>query len=220
MPSFKALSLIASFAFAAFTVATPMPAPAPFAELAVRGDYKPVPQILEECHSALIPLAVDLEVAVDLKKTDIEIKAAIEVVVTKIKTVIDISIKEGEKCKGQKEDDYLYHGGKKWTVKEIAVLLCSILELIFFAIFKVLKLLTVLKHYLVLGLFKDICVLVAVLLKLLFLLVTGLLAELLPLILVVKVAVGCSVASIIVFLGCIDLIVCLGGLLGVVAVIF
>ncbi|KAL0959409.1 hypothetical protein HGRIS_014984 [Hohenbuehelia grisea] len=227
MPSFKTLSMIATFAFAAFTAASPVAAPAPIAapvaELALRGgepEYKPVPQILIELDAVIKPLAAELEVAIDLKK-GIDIDVQLKVVVDKIKIALQVSIDLFKVVKngGYKDDDYLTYGGKKYDKVEIAIILSGILKVLFYAIFVVLKLVGALKVFIILPLLKEIAVLVAELLTLVFFLVVGLLAELLPLISVVDSKYGVSVISIIVYLAVPGLIVVLGGLLGVLPIL-
>ncbi|KAL0958898.1 hypothetical protein HGRIS_014216 [Hohenbuehelia grisea] len=233
MPSFKSLSMIAAFAFAAFAVASPVAAPepipvpapvpvaAPVAELAVRGGgYKPVPLVLIELKAAIVPLAAELKAAINLHSLvslDVQIKVVVEKIKVVIKVAIDLFkvIHEG----GYPEDDYLYHDGHKYTKNELAVLLYEILYLIFGAIYFVLKLVGLLKVFIVLPLLKEIGVLVAELLSILFILVIGLIYDLLPLLLAVDAALGVSLASIIVYLGVPALTLVLGGLLGVIGII-
>ncbi|KAL0950748.1 hypothetical protein HGRIS_007520 [Hohenbuehelia grisea] len=140
MPSFKTLSMIATFALAAFTAASPMPAPEPVADLVVRGGPPPksVPKALIDLEIAIKPLCVEIDVIVDLKKP--LVKADIEIVIGKIKVAVDVVI---ELIKGWKDykdhPDCLYHDGKHYSHAELAHLLFGIISIILVAIFKLLK---------------------------------------------------------------------------------
>ncbi|KAL0958900.1 hypothetical protein HGRIS_014218 [Hohenbuehelia grisea] len=206
MMSFKTLSLIATVAFAAFTSASPMPAPAPVAELAMRGGgYTPLPVILDNCHKSLIPLALDLKASIDLKSKvalDVQIKAS----VLNIKAVIKVAIDAVNACKANSSDKCRSHNGVPYVVKDIALLVKLILNVVFTAIWDVMCLVGILKVHLIRPLLCTIADLVADLLVLVFGLVDGLLFAVL--------AIIGQVAGIILTLGSTKLIGCLGGLLG------
>ncbi|KAL0958903.1 hypothetical protein HGRIS_014221 [Hohenbuehelia grisea] len=207
MLSFKTLSLLATVAFAAFTSASPMPAPV--AELSARGgDYVPLPEILNTCHQSLIPLALNLKASVDLK-SKVALAVQLEASVLEIKAVINVAIDAVNTCKAKSGDKCKSNNGTPYVVKDIAKLLHLILIVVFTAIWDVLCLVGTLKAHLIRPLLCTIADLVADLLVLVFGLVDGLLFALL--------AIIGKVAGIILCLGATKLIACLGGLLGFIA---
>ncbi|KAL0949099.1 hypothetical protein HGRIS_014946 [Hohenbuehelia grisea] len=204
MPSFKTLSLIAISAFAAFTGASPTPAPA--ADLIARGGYKPVPQTLQECHTALQPTCASLVASINVKD-DVKLDVQIKPVIVQIKAILEAAIADVKAVKatvGITVGAALTFGGKVYAAIDLAKIICDILVTVFGALALVLRTVGILKAHIVAPLLCEVAELIAVLLTELFGFVTDLSVCLIPLVLALP-----QVVVTIVFLNVKSLIGCL-----------
>ncbi|KAL0958890.1 hypothetical protein HGRIS_014211 [Hohenbuehelia grisea] len=207
MPSFKTLSMIATFAFAAFTVASPMPAPEPVAipvaELAVRGGKpaKSVPLIFIEADVAIKGLCAEIDVVVDLKKP--LVKVDIDVAIGKIRLALDavvVLIKEWHAHKDL--PDCLHHDGKDYNHIDIAHLVFAIISSILITIFKLLKYAGLLGYLVYLPACHSLLAVVTELLAaIIFIVGSALVTVLVTLLSVKNTVIGCTLKDVILGLG-------------------
>jgi hypothetical protein len=185
MPSFKTLAFIATFAFATFAGASPMPAPCasignctpapppPPPSPCSTGtcNPKPLPDIFGNCHSALEPLTKQL---IDLKLgLGVDIKAKVTPIITNIKAVIKIAIDDVNACAGHSQTTILTVGAKVWAVVDVAALIGKVLVLLFGAFGKLISTCGILRYKIILPLLVEVAAQISVLLDVTFKLVPG-----------------------------------------------
>ncbi|KAL0948307.1 hypothetical protein HGRIS_014961 [Hohenbuehelia grisea] len=185
MPSFKTLSMIATFAFAAFAGATPMPAPCaaigncnttPPPPTCSTGPChpKPLPDVIKDCHTSLTPLCSKLSTAINLK-IGVDLKAQILPIINEIKVVLKVAIDEAKACTGHPTPAIL-----TVTVKELGELISKLLVLIFGSIGAVISTCGIVRVKVILPLLVEVAALVATLLEVVLGLVGGLVVSILP----------------------------------------
>ncbi|KAL0960691.1 hypothetical protein HGRIS_014929 [Hohenbuehelia grisea] len=187
MPSFKTLSVIATFCFAAFAGATPMPAPCasigncnptppppPPTCSTSTCNPKPLPDIIKDCHQSLTPLCSKLSTAINLK-IGVDLGVQIKPIIEEIKVVLKVAIDEAKACTGHPTKAIL-----TVTVKELSVLISKLLVLIFGSIGAVISTCGVVRVKVVLPLLVEVAAQVAILLEVVLGLVGGLVVGIIP----------------------------------------
>ncbi|KAL0956724.1 hypothetical protein HGRIS_002846 [Hohenbuehelia grisea] len=197
MPSFKTLSLIATFAFAAFTGASPMPT----SELAIRTAPKPLPQVIQDCHGSLKPLTAKLTAAVGVN-VGLDL-AVITPIIADIKVVLNVAIRDAKACVGRPKKEILTLGVRVFAALDIAKILGALLVDLFAAIGIVLQVALKVNNTACVSLLRELGELIAVLLTVVLDLVGGLLAGLLlPLIAgVLHIVISLNVGGLLKCLG-------------------
>ncbi|THU99005.1 hypothetical protein K435DRAFT_777192 [Dendrothele bispora CBS 962.96] len=196
MVAFRAFSLVAALACAAFSFAAPV-TPA-YNALEARCGCSPLPAVIATLETSVTPLVYELHYMTKDNCT----AAAVTPIVADIKVAVNVAIADVKVLAGVGIETVLATSTGVLAVVDVAKIVAGVICLIFNAVGYILTIVVAAERDAVCALLAEVIVLVGTLLQLILSLVGGLLVCLLPLITnVLYVAVRLNVAGVFAFLG-------------------
>ncbi|KAF5332329.1 hypothetical protein D9758_016111 [Tetrapyrgos nigripes] len=195
MVAFRAFSLVAALACAAFTYAAPV-SPVENA-LVARCGCTPLPAIIGTLETSVTPLVIELKYLTSANAT----AEIVGPLVYGIKDAVNVAIGDVKVLSGVAVDTVLSTATGVLSLVDIAKIIASVVCLIFSALGHVLHVVSAVEKGAVYPLLCEVGALVGELLKLILALVADLLAVLLPLLAkIITVVVNLSLADVFYFL--------------------